>query len=118
MKKKTKKNKRMRVKKQRKMTPDDSFATFVKHFVYGIIGLNAAAMSVAALLGATHFVYGLLIGILASFFYLWSLAEQRKKLLGLLNHPRTDKTPRGFMVRYSIMIVFLILSGMISIVSL
>ncbi len=109
---------RIRVKKPRNKAPDDSFVTFVKRFVYGIILLNSAAVFIAVFLNAYVFIYGLMLGVAASFFYLWSLSEQRKRLLRLLNQQRTDKTPRGFVVRYSIMIVFLILSGMISVVSL
>lgn len=118
MKKKAKKKMRIRVKRARKKAPDDSFATFVKRFVYGIILLNSAAVIGAVFLSAYEFIYGLMLGVAASFFYLWSLSEQRKRLLRLLNQQRTDKTPRGFVVRYSIMIVFLILSGMISVYSL
>jgi len=118
MKKKKKKKIRIRIKRPLKKTPDDSFATFVKLFVYGIILLNLAALIVAVFLRATEFIYGLLIGVGASFFYLWSLSEQRKRIFQLLNQQRTDKTPKGFVVRYSVMIVFLFLSGMISVVSL
>jgi len=110
----------MKIKKKglRKKTPDDSFAAFVKVFVYGIILLNLAALVVGLFLRATEFIYGLLMGMGASFFYLWSLSEQRKRFLRVLTQQRIDKTPKGFVVRYSVMIVFLFLSGMISVVSL
>jgi len=109
----------MKIKKKglRKKTPDDSFAAFVKVFVYGIILLNLAALVVGLFLRATEFIYGLLMGMGASFFYLWSLSEQRKRFLRVLTQQRIDKTPKGFVVRYSVMIVFLFLSGMISVVS-
>lgn len=106
------------MKRPQKETFDDSFAIFVKRFVYGIILLNLAALIVAVFLSAYEFIYGLIFGFVASFFYLWSLSEQRKRFMQLLNQQRADKTPKGFVVRYSIMIVFLILSGMISVISL
>jgi hypothetical protein len=109
---------RIQAKRLRKRASDDSFATFVKRFVYGIIWLNSAALIVAVFLSAYEFIYGLMLGVAASLFYLWALSEQRKRLLWLISQHRTDKTPRGFVVRYSIMIVFLILSGMISVISL
>ncbi|MFP4460757.1 MAG: ATP synthase subunit I [Thermotogota bacterium] len=118
MKKKATKKMKIRVERPRKNNPDDSFATFVKQFVYGIILLNLTAVIIALLLSASEFIYGLIIGSLASFFYLWSLIEQRKRVNQLLKQQRTDKTPKGFVVRYSIMIVFLILSGIISVYSL
>ena len=118
MKKKKKKKMRMRVKRPRKTTPDDSFTTFVKRFVYGIILVNFTALIIAFFLKAHGFIYGLIIGVVASFFYLWSLSEQRKRFLQLLNQQKMHKTPKGFMVRYSIMIVFLALSGMISVYSI
>jgi len=108
----------MRIIRPHKKPLPDPFSTFVKRFVYGIIVLNSAALLIGALLGSTDWLYGSLIGIAASSFYLWALAEQRKRVLWLVEKQRTDKTPRGFVVRYSIMIVFLFFSGMISIVSL
>jgi len=118
MRKKAKKKNKMRIIRPHKKPLPDPFSTFVKRFVYGIIVLNSAALLIGALLGSTDWLYGSLIGIAASFFYLWALAEQRKRVLWLVEKQRTDKTPRGFVVRYSIMIVFLFFSGMISIVSL
>ena len=82
MKKKAKKKMRIRVKRPRNKAPDDSFATFVKRFVYGIILLNSAAMVVAVLLSEYEFIYGLMLGVTASFFYLWSLSEQKKGFCG------------------------------------
>ncbi len=118
MRKKTKKRNKMRIVRSNKKRRPDPFVIFVKRFVYGIIVLNAVSLLIGAFLGTIEWVYGSLIGTAASFFYLWSLVEQRKKVLLLFEKQRTGKTPRGFVVRYSIMIVFLFFSGMISIVSL
>jgi len=105
-------------KKRIRKKHDDSFRTFVKVFICGIILLNGIAVIPALLLDAFEFCYGLSLGSAASFFYLWSFAEERKKYLSLLSSSANQKVPRAFFLRYLSWAVFLCLSGFISIYSL
>ncbi len=105
-------------KKRLKKKHDDSFRTFVKVFICGIILLNGIAVVPALILKAFDFCYGLLLGSAASFFYLWSFVEERKKYLFVLKSQNDRKPPRAFVIRYLSWAVFLGLSGLISVYAL
>ena len=108
------KNSKERLRKRQ----DDSFKTFVKVFICGIILANGIAAAMALLFNRIDFCYGIFLGVAASFFYLWSFAEERKKYLFIVRNQNNQKPPKAFLIRYLVWVVFLGISGYVSIESL
>jgi hypothetical protein len=90
----------------------------VKVFICGIILLDGIAAAMALLFNKIGFCHGVFLGVAASFFYLWSFVEERKKYLFIVRNQNKQKPPKAFFVRYLAWTVFLGISGYVSIISL